>query len=93
MGGFDSIALNKSAYAEAARVLSLGGQLLELMRLYEEGSPTQQHLIKEGQAAATWLDYVALLEGMGFIIQRWEVLNTGWGKTRPNDGLLLGNEA
>jgi ubiquinone/menaquinone biosynthesis C-methylase UbiE len=93
VGGFNNIFLNRPAYAEAARVLSPGGQMLDLVRLYEEGGPTQQHLTKVWQAAATWSDYMTLLEGLGFVIQRWGVLNTGRGKTCPGDGLPLGDEA
>lgn len=90
--GFGNITRNKLAYADAARVLPPGGRMLDVVRLYEEGGPTQRHLVKVGHAGAAWSDYAALLEGLGFAIQRSEVACTGRGKSDPGDGLPLGDE-
>lgn len=74
-------------------MLPPGGLLLDLLRFYEEGGLTHQLLIKVGEVTATWSGYVTLLEGLGFVIQRWGVLNTSRGKTDPGDELPLGDEA
>jgi hypothetical protein len=92
VGGFDNVASNRPAYAEAGRVLQPGGRLLDIVRFYEEGSPTHQRLAQQGQVGATWSDYVRLLEGLNFRVERWGLLNTGRGKTCPGDGLPLGDD-
>ncbi|HZO91073.1 MAG TPA: methyltransferase domain-containing protein [Chthonomonadaceae bacterium] len=92
VGGFDNILDNHRAYAEAARVLQAGGRLLDIARFYEHGGPTYRFLAEQRQAAASRTGYIALLEGLGFAIERWEIPNSGYGKTDPADGLPLRDE-
>jgi len=93
VGGFSNIVGNRQAYAEASRVLKPGGPLMEVVRLYEEGGPTHRLLTEQGQVATTWCDYEAFLNESGFSVTSCELLNQGRGKTDPNDGLPVGDEA
>lgn len=82
--GLQSVIGDRLAYAEASRVLQAGGQMLDVVRLYEEGGPTQRRF-KEWGEIASWSDYTALLEGLGFTVERWDILVTGRGKSDPGD--------
>ncbi|HLK58226.1 MAG TPA: methyltransferase domain-containing protein [Chthonomonadaceae bacterium] len=93
VAGFDNVADNREAYQEAARVLQVGGQLLDMARFYEDEGPTHRLLTEGGQAAASWKNYRTLLARLDFVVERRDVLNSGRGKSEPEDGLPLGDEA
>ena len=65
---------------------------MELLTLYEEGGKTQRFLREHGWAAPDWSAYAKLLEDLGFVMERFELLNNGRGKICPGDGLPLDNE-
>lgn len=53
--GFLNIFNNRLAYVEAARVLSPGGQMLDITCSFEEGGPSEQCLTKIGHIGANWI--------------------------------------
>lgn len=89
VGGFSNIVGECAAYTEASRVLKQGGYLYDWIMLFEENSPSQKRLKEMGQATTTWSDYEALLNRLGFDIEKSCIAKTGQGRINPDDGMPL----
>ena len=91
-GGMQSVKDDRLAYQEAARILRPGGRLLDSMKLFEEGGPSQKEK-QATQATSTWREYESLLCQLGLTIERWEPESSGRGKQDPEDEYPKDNEA
>lgn len=86
VGGVNDVDM---AYKEAGRVLRPCGQLLEVVKFFKEGGPTQQARKEYGEAVTTWSEYAALLTGLSLRIERSELYYSGRGKSDPADEVPL----
>ncbi|MHB1002090.1 MAG: methyltransferase domain-containing protein [Armatimonadota bacterium] len=86
---FSSVLDESAAYTEASRVLKPGGCLCNWIMLFEENSPSQQRLKELGWAVTSWPDYEALLNRLGFDIEKSCIAKTGQGRIDPADEMPL----